>query len=269
MVLQLYLSSLSLFSTVLRQVVFGRPLLRLPSGVQCIAILAMLLLAFRITWPIHLHLLLLTSVRISSCLIHLSSWSFDIFWDQKILRIFLTLAVWKDASFERSCSVIRQHSDLKLIKAFLAMFNLLCISSLVPPSWQSTLPKYVNLMVYGMSCPLTLIFVGERTLTHMASVFFKLILKPTWLLNMLSKSVFSWMCCCGWDNRVKSSAKSRSSCIVKGVHLMPLCWSSIVRQRTQSIAILNSMDDMTHPCRTPVLTSKLRSPWQMHHVKFE
>ena len=66
------------------------------------------------------------------------------------------------------------------------MFNLLCISSLVPPSWQSTLPKYVNLMVYGMSCPLTLIFVGERTLTHMASVFFKLILKPTWLLNMLT-----------------------------------------------------------------------------------
>ena len=114
-----------------------------------------------------------------------------------------------------------------------------------------------------MSCPLTLIFVGEGTLTHMAYVFFKLILKPTWLLNMLSRSVFSWMCCRVWDNRAKSSAKSRSSSIVKGVHLMPLRWSSIVRQRTQSIAILNSMDDMTHPCRTPVLTSKLRSPWPM------
>ena len=50
------------------------------------------------------------------------------------------------------------------------MFNLFCLSTLVPPSWQSTLPRYVNLFVYGMSCPLTLIFVGEGTLTHMASV---------------------------------------------------------------------------------------------------
>ena len=88
-----------------------------------------------------------------------------------------------------------------------------------------------------MSCPLTLIFVGEGTLTHMASVFFKLILKLTWLLNMLSRSVFSWVCCRVWDNRAKSSAKSRSSSTVKGVHLMPLRWSSIVGQRTQSIGL--------------------------------
>ena len=54
-VLQLYLSSLGSFSTVLRQVVFERPLLLLPSGVQRIAILAMLLLPFRSTCPIHLH----------------------------------------------------------------------------------------------------------------------------------------------------------------------------------------------------------------------
>ena len=41
-----------------------------------------------------------------------------------------------------------------------------------------------------------------------------------------------------------------------------------MRQRTQSIAILNSTDDMTHRCRTPVLTSKLRSPSPTQHVKF-
>ena len=41
----------------------GRPLLRLPSDVQGTAILAMLLLAPRITCPIHRHLLLVTSVR--------------------------------------------------------------------------------------------------------------------------------------------------------------------------------------------------------------
>ena len=134
------------------------------------------------------------------------------------------------------------------------------MSTPVPPFWQSTLPRYVNLSVYGMPCPPTLISVGEGTLTHMASVFFKLIVKPTWLLNMLSRSVFSWMCWQVWDNKAKSSAKSRSSSVEKGVHLMPLRWSSTVRRRTQSIAILNSTDDTTHPCRTPVLTSKPRSP---------
>ena len=56
MVLYLQLSSLSPFSTILRQVVSGRYLLRLPSGVQRIAILAMLLLPFRSTCPINLHL---------------------------------------------------------------------------------------------------------------------------------------------------------------------------------------------------------------------
>ena len=56
------MSSLSTFSTILRQLVLGSPLLRLPSGVQRIAILAMLLLPSRSTCPIHLHLLLATKV---------------------------------------------------------------------------------------------------------------------------------------------------------------------------------------------------------------
>ena len=111
-----------------------------------------------------------------------------------------------------------------------------------------------------MPCPLTLITVGEGTLTHMASIFFELIVKLTWLLNMLSQSVFSWICCQVWDNRAKLSAKLGSSSVEKGVHLMPLHWSSSVQWRTQSIAILNSTDDMTHPCCTPVLILKLSSP---------
>ena len=92
-VLQLYLSSLGSFSTVLRQVVFGRPLLRLPSGVQRIVILAMLLLPFRSTCLIHLHLLLVTRVRISSCLVCFGSSSLGIFRGQKILRIFIPIYV--------------------------------------------------------------------------------------------------------------------------------------------------------------------------------
>ena len=112
------------------------------------------------------------------------------------------------------------HTDLKLIKAFLALLSLFYMSTPVPTSWERTLSRYINLSVYGLPCPLTLIPVGKGTFTHMASVFFKLIVKPTWLLNLLIQSVFSWMCCQVWDNRAKSSAKSRSSSVEKGGHLL-------------------------------------------------
>ena len=112
------------------------------------------------------------------------------------------------------------HTNLKLITAFFALLSLFYMSTPVPKSWQRTLSRYINLSVYGIPCPLTLISVGKGTLTYMVSVFFKLIVKPTWLLNMLSQSVFSWMCCQVWDNRAKSSAKSRSWSVEKGVHLL-------------------------------------------------
>ena len=59
-------SSLSSLYTVLLQVSFGLPLLRFPSGVQVNAVLTCLFLSIRSTCPIHLHLLLLMMVLISS-----------------------------------------------------------------------------------------------------------------------------------------------------------------------------------------------------------
>ena len=61
--------------------------------------------------PSAAHLLLVTRIRISSCSVCFRSSSLGIFRGQKILRNFLRLAVWKDASLERSCPVIRQHSE--------------------------------------------------------------------------------------------------------------------------------------------------------------
>ena len=46
------------FSTVRRHVILGRPRLRFPSGVQCIAVFAMEA-SWRATWPIHLQRLLI------------------------------------------------------------------------------------------------------------------------------------------------------------------------------------------------------------------
>ena len=98
-------------STVRRHVILGRPLRLFPSGVQNIAVFVSSSGLLRKTWPIHLHLLLLMSMLISSCL-HLMrrSW-LVIFCGQNILRILLRLLVWNVESFCWSASVIRQHSE--------------------------------------------------------------------------------------------------------------------------------------------------------------
>ena len=53
------------FSTVRLHVILGRPCLRFPSGVQCIAVFAMEA-SWRVTWPIHLQRLLIRMVAIGS-----------------------------------------------------------------------------------------------------------------------------------------------------------------------------------------------------------
>ena len=55
----------------------------------------------------------------------------------------------------------------------------------------------------------------------------------------------------------RSSAKSRISNIEKVVHRMPLALSSVVRHITKSITKLKRSADITQPCLTPVIISKL------------
>ena len=111
-------------SSVHRQVFFGLPLLRLPSGIQCSnlvprvggcqcrAVRVMLPGSFLLsTCPVHLHLLLMMMVSIQSWRQRASSCSFEMLLGQKILRIHPRLFVWKTESLLRSLAVILQHSE--------------------------------------------------------------------------------------------------------------------------------------------------------------
>ena len=53
-------------STVRRNVVFGRTLFRFALGLQHTAVLVIELSSFRITWPVHVHRLLIMKVRMLS-----------------------------------------------------------------------------------------------------------------------------------------------------------------------------------------------------------
>ena len=73
----------------------------------------------------------------------------------------------------------------------------------------------------------------------MTSVLVKLMFRSSWCAYLLKRPVFSQSCMWLWvlESRARSSAKSRSSKVEKGVHLMPLGWSSVVRRITQSMAV--------------------------------
>ena len=107
---QLWSSDFISFSTVLRQVVLGRPLFLFPSGVQWRAVLVMLPCSLRMTCPIHLHLLRIMMVSILSWLHWVSSSWLDIVFGQNIFRILLRFLVWKVDNLSRSLCVVLQHS---------------------------------------------------------------------------------------------------------------------------------------------------------------
>ena len=109
----------------------------------------------------------------------------------------------------------------------------------------------------GMSSPSTLMGVGLGVLRVMTSIFLRLMLSPTWCAYVLSRLVFSCMCLWVWERSLISSTWSILSRVEERVHLVPLGWSSVVHRITQSMAILKRNAEITHPCRTPVLTSKL------------
>ena len=73
----------------------------------------------------------------------------------------------------------------------------------------------------------------------MTSVLVKLMFRSRWCAYLLKRLVFSQSCMWLWvlETRARSSAKSRSSKVEKGVDLMPLGCSSVVRRITQSIAV--------------------------------
>ena len=80
-------------STVLRQVVFGRPHFRFPSRVQWIATLVMELASLRSTCPIQRHRFLVMMVSMSSCWHHAKRSQLEVVLGQKMGWIFLRLVV--------------------------------------------------------------------------------------------------------------------------------------------------------------------------------
>ena len=79
----------SCLSTIFRQVVFGRPTFRVPSGVHVKVVMQWLSSAFLNICPIHSHLLIFTSVLIFSNVVLFRISLFDIIYGHLTLRILL------------------------------------------------------------------------------------------------------------------------------------------------------------------------------------
>ena len=179
--LQVCFMAFSSFSTVQRQVSLGRPLFRLPSGVQCRAVFVISSCSFRMMCPIHLHRLLVMMVSILSWLVRASNCWLEMVLGQKIRMIILRFLVWNAEILERSFSVILQHSELYskvertqlwyslslvlmlyfvdfhtlfiILNVFLALLSRLLMSLPVPPSYLTMLPRYENSSVAGIFIP--------------------------------------------------------------------------------------------------------------------
>lgn len=100
-VLRVNLLFFSFFSTVLRQVSFGRPQFLFSCGVHCRAILGRESCDMRQTCPSHLHRRILTVSWIESIPVLLSSSSLEMMFGQNILRIHLEQLFWNISFFKK------------------------------------------------------------------------------------------------------------------------------------------------------------------------
>ena len=128
-VAQEWLRSFDSPSTVRLQVCLGLPRFLFPSGVHRSATFGMESFSIRSTWPIHLHLLCVMSVSMSSMLHRWRRSLLEIFLGQNILKIFLRQVVWNDDSFAASDFVMRQHSDPLNFSTCLKIFRSLILTT--------------------------------------------------------------------------------------------------------------------------------------------
>ena len=91
-----------------------------------------------------------------------------------------------------------------------------------------------------------------------AALFLRTLLLPLWVFRPrraeLSATVLVFSCICRWvwGRRARSSAKSRSSGWVQGVHCIPFPLWAVDFSNTQSMTSRNRKGDSRHPCHTPV-----------------
>uniref|UniRef100_A0A183KBV5 Secreted protein n=1 Tax=Schistosoma curassoni TaxID=6186 RepID=A0A183KBV5_9TREM len=96
-----------------------------------------------------------------------------------------------------------------------------------PPCSSMMLPKYVKVFTSSKSSPSIVIGLVHSVLHRRTLLFPLCILRPTAAEAVATLVVFPCICCCVWDRRARSSAKSRSSSCILDVHCIP-CFPSDV-----------------------------------------
>ncbi|CAH8511859.1 unnamed protein product [Schistosoma haematobium] len=163
-----------------------------------------------------------------------------------VLKI-LTL-VLVDSCFEFQMFLSCKYAALALlIRAFTSASD--------PPCSSMMLPKYVKVFTSSKSSPSIVIGLMHSVLYRRILLFPLCILRPIAAEAAATLSVFSCICCCVWDRRAKSSAKSRSSNCILDVHCIPRFPSDVDVFMIQSITRRKRKGESKQPCLTPVFTS--------------
>ena len=110
---------------------------------------------------------------------------------------------------------------LNMMNATLAFCILALTSSSVPPFLLIVLPRYVNESVSSSGSPFNVIGLLFFVLAFIIFVLLLLMLSPSCIDTVFSCSVFSCICLWLCERRARSSAKSRSSNWLQGVHWIP------------------------------------------------
>ncbi|CAH8589024.1 unnamed protein product [Schistosoma mattheei] len=163
-----------------------------------------------------------------------------------VLKI-LTL-VLVDSCFEFQMFLSCKYAALALpIRAFTSASD--------PPCSSMMLPKYVKVFTSSKSSPSIVIGLVHSVLYRRILLFPLCILRPTAAEAAATLFVFSCICCCVWDRRARSSAKSRSSNCILDVHCIPCFPSDVDVFMIQSITRRKRKGESKQPCLTPVFTS--------------
>ena len=167
----------------------------------------------------------------------------------------LTLLL-KILSLVRVDKAVDLQIGFRFTKACLAFPILALMSSSDPPVAETMLPRYLKESTSFKAWPSNVIGVCCLQRSRITSVLSLFICSPVFAASSVRRSVFLCMCCCFWDIKQRSSAKSRSSRVCVKVLCKPVFSSLVVSLMIQSTVMRKMRGDKRQPCLTPVLTSK-------------
>ncbi|CAH8642717.1 unnamed protein product [Schistosoma margrebowiei] len=124
-----------------------------------------------------------------------------------------------------------------------------------PPCSSMMLPRYVKVLTSFKSSPSIVIGLVHVVLYQRTLLLPLYILRPTAVEAAATLVVFSCICCCFWDRRARSSAKSRSSNCILDVHCIQCFPPDVDVFMIQSITRRKIRDDSIPTQLTPVFIS--------------